>query len=275
MVLKLISIIIALCAYCTPAFSQKVFKELTQSTPRKIKASLIKPTLSLNLQFKLGPVVPGLKEGAIPQGLVYSEKHDAYLITHRFEKGEKKHLPSWISAVETKASFCTYHDGILYVGEFAKYKTMQKKFKTKTSHHMKDRKGVNKKAWICGYKVDNNNSPVLEHIFSIRLQVQGIHITNDFIFLSVSHGRKKRSKIVIYSNPLTKPSHKKVKIGNVDVPLWFLDGKNWTKTIDFPPMSQGITGVESMLAVLTESGAGEYQKDGLGPIDNIILIENK
>ena len=64
-----------------------------------------------------------------------------------------------------------------------------------------------------------------------------------------------------------------VKVGDVTVPLWFLDGKNKVgKEIDYPPMSEGITAVGKRLAVICESGAEKFQKDGHGPLDNIMFL---
>jgi len=54
-----------------------------------------------------------------------------------------------------------------------------------------------------------------------------------------------------------------------------LDGSKWLKSIDFPPMSEGLTDIDGKLAVLSESGATKYQKGGKGPVDNIILLDKK
>ena len=59
------------------------------------------------------------------------------------------------------------------------------------------------------------------------------------------------------------------------VPLWFLDGENWIKSVDFAPMTEGITDIDGSLAVLTESGATKYQKDGKGPVDNVLLLDTR
>lgn len=311
-----------------PVFCQESVElpKLTQSIPRHIAPSLLLPSM-----YKIGPTIPGLHQGAIPQGLAYSKDHNIFLISHYFEKK----LPSCLSAIseksgklvaskvlmesdivfhfghvggvavdsnfiwvasgehvyqyklddlfkekfrnivplskyklETKASFCTYNNGILWVGEFV----YGKKYTAKSSHHLKDRKGINKYAWICGYEI-NKKIAIPKYILSIRQKVQGIYITDKFIFLSVSFGRKNRSTIVVYKNPLAEVPHKKVTIDKTLVPVWFLDGENWIRSIDTPPMSQEITGIGSKFAVLTESGAEKYQKGGMGSVDNIILID--
>jgi hypothetical protein len=171
--------------------------------------------------------------------------------------------------VETEASFCTYYNGMVFVGEFSH----GRKYPTHPSHHSKDRKGILKKAWVCGYEAGKGFA-VPTSILSIPQKAQGIHLTDEFIFLSISYGRMNRSTISVYRNPFTDPPHRKVKLGeNTAIPLWFLDGGNFVKSIGFPPMSQGLTDIDGKLAILSESGAIEYQRFGKGPVDNIILID--
>lgn len=312
-----------------PAIGQEL-PELTQATPRKISAALI-----TQATYELGIVIPGLLQGAIPQGLAYSKQHNAVLISHYFDKNWAScvslvdnhsgklvsaralkeangtfhfgHVGGiaassdyiWISSgghvyqyrladlldnkkvapllplsqhkVETRASFCTYHNGILFVGEFA----YGQRYQTHLSHHLKDRKGVKKYAWVCGYEISKGFA-VPRSILSIPQRAQGIHLTDEFVFLSISYGRKNRSAIAVYRNPLSDPPHKKVKFGEgTFVRLWFLDGSNLLKSIDFPPMSEGLTDIDGKLAVLSESGATKYQKGGKGPVDSIILLDKK
>jgi hypothetical protein len=182
--------------------------------------------------------------------------------------------PTSIQAVasrecETKASFCAATEEFLFVGEFA----YGEDYPTDASHHLKDRKGLPKYAWVCGYDTDEPlGSP--KCVLSVRQRVQGICIDETRVFLSVSYGRRNRSKIVAYRNPIGTAAHSKVKLrGGETVPLWFLDGENYLGEIDFPPMSEGIVMVGDKLAVLPESGAAKYQFGGKGPLDVIILLD--
>jgi hypothetical protein len=178
-------------------------------------------------------------------------------------------VPSRVTETETKASFVTYYQKVLFVGEFA----YERKYRTKNSHHMENRNGVKHYAWVCGYTIENKRNG-LKYIFSIRQKVQGICITDNYIFLSISYGRRNRSIIAIYKNPLNEKPHRTVTLENeLKVPLWYLDGKNIIKEMDFPPMSEGITMIDDKLAVLSESGAEKYQQGGVGPLDHIILID--
>ena len=302
--------------------------QLHQKAPREIRRDLIHTK-----NYQLGPVIPGLQQGAVPQGLSYSKEYNLVFISFYFDK----HIPSLVSVIdksnnatvgtfalkeseslfhyghvggltvndnfvwvssngklykykisdiikstpsralmpvsvtetETKASFVTHYQNILFVGEFA----YESKYRTKNSHHMENRNGVKHNAWVCGYNIDNERNG-LKYILSIRQKVQGICITDNYVFLSISYGRRNRSIIAIYKNPLQEEPHRTVTLENgVKAPLWYLDGKNIIREIDFPPMSEGITLIDGKLFVLSESGAEKYQRGGLGPLDHIILID--
>lgn len=300
---------------------------LTQSPPRRLNDLKVP-----SVPFVTGPVIPGLRQGAVPQGIAYVRKHEKIIISHyldhtpsvisildnstgtitasialkesptQFHSGHvggtavlaeslwvasdekllqfdlepllSNHppniaIPVAVRSTETNASFCTATADTLFVGEFA----FGKRYPTKRSHHLTDRKGIKKRAWVCGYSADNlQGNPSM--VLSIRQQVQGMHVTKERIFLSLSYGRRNRSTIVIYKNPLGENPHSHVALSDrTSVPLWFLDGENFLKEIDFPPMAEGITMIGSKLAVLAESGAEKFQFQGMGPLDCILLLD--
>ncbi|MFO7737241.1 MAG: hypothetical protein R6V46_02100 [Desulfatiglandaceae bacterium] len=302
--------------------------QLHQENPRPIGKGLMRTE-----NYHLGPVIPGLQQGAVPQGLAYSAKHNLIFISFYFDKpipssvsvidGSTKkctgtfalkesasvhhygHVggiavndafvwvssdgklhkyalsdattantmreltPMRVTATETNASFVTFYKNRLFVGEFA----YGSKYKTKKSHHTEDRTGQKQSAWICAYNT-NEAGNTFQYILSIREKVQGICITDDQIFLSISYGRRNRSTIAVYENPLGEQPHRNIALDSGrTVPLWYLDGKNLIKEIDFPPMSEGVTMINGKLAVLSESGAEKYQRGGLGPLDYIIFID--
>ena len=299
---------------------------LTQPIPRQ--TGNMKPP---SVPFSQGPVIPGLRQGAVPQGLTFIPTINRWVISNYFDKspscltlldgetgemvthftladatGKVLHghvggvtflneslfvasdgtifqyriedislhdrpqvLPSVGSKrCETKASFCTATTDLLLVGEFA----YGKNYKTSSTHHLKDRKGVNKYAWVCGYaKHDLLGKPTCA--LSVRQRVQGMSVDGNRIFLSLSYGRKNRSTIVAYQNPIGEKPHKMVKTqAGEDIPLWFLDGENYIDEVDFPPMSEGIVMFRDKLAVLSESGATKYQSGGKGPLDNVVFL---
>lgn len=307
-----------LVSFSVLAESVSVFKA---SEARKLPKNLFS-----HLSYRLGPVIPGLKDGYVPQGLAYSKRKNVFCISHysdskeasilsflgaksnkllsvkRLKESSQRYLKGHVGGValsdkniyvasggwvykylyskkpdlipvhkfsaETNASFCTFHNGTLFVGEFV----YGSKYPSKETHHVKDRVGKNKYALICGYTKESQGKPAFA--ISIRQKVQGITLTDDTFYLSVSYGRANSSKIASYRNPLKEKPHGKIKLAGRHVPLWYLDGLNHIKTINFPPMSEGIAIVGSELAVLTESGANKYQKGGKGPVDNIILLED-
>ena len=300
--------------------------QLTQEKPRGFNSS----NLAL-VNTQIGPVIPGLRQGAVPQGLTYDASSRRILISHYFEK-----LPSCVSILdgqsgrlistvtlnepsgkphkghaggiavagkslfvasdgrvlqyelsrflnnsppvslnakgtrqcETGSSFCTATSDLLLVGEFAHGSN----YPTDPSHHLKDRKGVRKYAWVCGYRLtDAIGKP--HCVLSIRQRVQGMCVWKNRVFLSVSYGRKNRSRIVVYKNPIGEPAHRNVELQGKTVPLWFLDGENYLGEIEFPPMSEGIVMIDGRLAVLSESGAEKYLTGGRGPLDTILSLD--
>ncbi len=323
-------ILIAAFALLSSVIPQNVYSQqplLTQSVPRKT-GQLKLPSV----KFTPGPVIPGLKQHAVPQGIACVNDPQRIIISHYFEnapscltvlnsstgkivsqttlkevsgKLHRGHAggiavvknslfvasdgyllqyqlkpilapnpPKSLSAVnrkkcETTAAFCTATNRMLFVGDFA----YGKDYPTEASHHIRDRKGVQKYAWVCGYDTaDPFGTP--KCILSIRQRVQGMCVYDDRIFLSVSYGRRNRSKIVVYRNPIGNAPHSNVIIENgISVPLWFLDGENYLGEIDFPPMSEGLAMLGDQLAVLSESGASKYQFGGKGPLDVILLLD--
>lgn len=307
-------------------------KPLVQAPPRNIDR--LKPP---SVPFELGPVVPGLRQKAIPQGLTYLVEENKIIISHYFEDAPSRisiidnstqkitasiilkesrtkfhgghvggvtrfknslwiasgrkileyklapllsapaiptavksptAVPVAIHSSVTKASFCTATPDMLFVGEFANGISHP----TDRSHHVTDRRGIKKTAWVCGYSNGPSQNPTC--VLSIRRRVQGMHVTDRHIFLSLSYGRKNRSTIVVYRNPLHDDAHTKTTLPDgTQVPLWFLDGENYLAEIDFPPMAEGITMIGDRLAVLSESGADKYLKNGKGPLDSILLLD--
>jgi hypothetical protein len=130
------------------------------------------------------------------------------------------------------------HDRRLWVGEFV----LDGKVKPKHPHHLKDRTGADKHAWVAGYRLDANDDPVRvkgrkgvapDAVLCVRQKVQGLAFLGGHVILSVSHGRRNDSTLAVYRDPLRKGNskpHAVVKVcGGRAAPLWFLDGKNRVK----------------------------------------------
>lgn len=175
--------------------------------------------------------------------------------------------------VPVRASFCNYSGGILWVGDFYESKS----YKTDDFRHMKNRDGDMYYAWCVGYKLSDEteneisadkNLPSYEYatpdiILSIREKVQGFTVVSDkYIALSCSYGRKNDSTIYLYNNVLDSEAHSSYKLNGTDVPLWFLDSKTGFKSYKSMPMTEGIAAYDGKLLILYESGADKYRNGG-------------
>jgi hypothetical protein len=168
-----------------------------------------------------------------------------------------------------EVAFCGVFDGLVWAGEFA-YKN---KYRTDVTHHLTARDGNKRLGWVCGYDPGKGfDQPA--RVLSIPDRAQGIYATEDYIFLSISYGRRNRSSIEIFHNPLNEPPHDIVSTHDEKkVPLWFLDDLNQVRSIDLPPMSENITVRDGKLLILFESGADKFRLFGKKPIDQLILVD--
>jgi hypothetical protein len=303
--------------------------DLLQAPPREIADSLMLPA-----NVTLGPVIAGLDQGAVPQGIAQLKAPGRVLTSHYADDGgpsrlvltdwqtgattgtfqllepegqsHKGHVGGiaagsaslWIASdaylyrgeldqlirnpaggkfqlVEeftTEAThsvaFCSVYSDRVWAGEFA----LDEKYPTDPSHHFRARDGSLRRGWISSYD-PNKGFDHPEQVLSIPDRAQGMVATDDYIFLSISYGRRNRSRIEIHRNPLADPPHRIAQTSKgVAVPLWFLDGNNLVRSIDLPPMSQNIVLVEGQLAVLFESGASRFRDFGKKPLDHIIVL---
>jgi hypothetical protein len=173
---------------------------------------------------------------------------------------------------EAWASFSTYDDGILWVGEFV-YQSSN--YRSHASHHTKNRADQPQYAWVCGYETATLSfeTPKPRYLFSVRQKVQGIQLSEKYVFLSISYGRRNDSLIAIYHNPLSEAPHTHISWDDGGkIPLWYLDATNLIAEIILPPLSEGITLVDGKLAVLFESGAQKFQYGGKTPIDQLLFL---
>ncbi len=178
-------------------------------------------------------------------------------------------------SVPVNASFCNYSGGILWVGDFH---LESAGYTTASYRHMINRFGEQFKAWTVGYILDETT----ENEFKTSALVSGSYATPDYIFsisdrvqgmtyvpekgrivLSTSYGRKNQSGIYSYKDPRSDAAHTTAKLNGVDVPVWFLDGKEQSRQFYLSlPMSEGIANVNGKVYILFESGAKKYRLDG-------------
>jgi len=184
----------------------------------------------------------------------------------------------------TRASFCSASAGVLWVGDFEHGVA----YPTADFRYMKARDGAEHRAWTVGYELESGDTlagrlvdargfAVPDLVLSTGGRIQGFAVVaGGVIALSRSFGRNNASAILFYSDPTRDKPHAHVRLGNSDVPLWFLDGFQERKTMIAPPMSEGLAEIGGRLLVLFESGAATYRL-GAGrardPVDRIWTIE--
>ena len=162
----------------------------------------------------------------------------------------------------TRGSSATYHNGVLWAGEF--YASSSP---TDPSHAMVNRDGNTYNAWLAGYELDPItdlpvNSAVPSYILSIADSVQGATFTDDYVITSQSYNRYADSHLTRYNNPLATAPHTTVMYNGVSVPVWFLDNQErapGNSLLHLPAMSEGVIAVGDDVYVLFESGATRYR----------------
>lgn len=183
----------------------------------------------------------------------------------------------------TRASFNSYADGILWVGEFYSLPD----YPVDPSHTLRNNEPSQYYAWVEGYVLDKatdqpssgggEGAVAPDYILSIPDQVQGMTLTSEHVILSQSYGRAKDSYLKKYTKPnLAGEPHQRVDVGGKSVPVWFLDRKNLSKeegALKVPPMSEGIvTDGVNRLFILFESGALKYRSGGSAPMERMRVI---
>ncbi|MGE7218287.1 lamin tail domain-containing protein [Priestia koreensis] len=191
--------------------------------------------------------------------------------------------------VPVEAAYDVYDDdyGILWVGEFYEPSS----YPTDPTHHFVNRGGEMQYAWMVGYKIksstdmlsteqwnkDSNQPATPDYVLSTTGKVQGAIVQKKGISLVTSYGRANDSVLYRYNDPLKEEPHQYVKIGEKQVPLWFLDGETAkpVESIVAIPMKEGAVLVKKNLYVSFESGANKYRYTGKYPTDRMLKIDMK
>jgi hypothetical protein len=183
---------------------------------------------------------------------------------------------------ETKSSFITYAEGILWAGDFYYYPDND----TAASHKLKHpTESVTYNAWAAAYRLDPktdllppaSGKAVPDYVLAITDRIQGMAVTPNSVILSQSYGRTKQSTLFRHKLPdLNGKPDQTVTVGGKTVPLWFMDrasqGENLPK-LTAPSMSEGVVSDGgNKLYVLFESGAKSYRSGALDPMDHLRVI---
>ena len=194
------------------------------------------------------------------------------------KSGEKISFESQFK-INTKGSFAGYNNGILWIGDFIESdKKEREKVQTITTLDS----GETFYAYCEGYILDdglpsvkkiNSSSDgyIPDYMIAIPEQVQGIGFTDtDKIVFSTSYGRKNNSQILIYEDVFATDRVGTYNVDNTTVDLFACSSTLLDRTIEAPPMSEGITSYNDNLYILFESGAAKYRSHGgKKPVDTV------
>lgn len=175
--------------------------------------------------------------------------------------------------VPSRASYCGYAEGILWVGEF-----QYTGYLTDPSHKFKTEDGRHK-AWLIGYKLDpaqdnelasvalQGETATPDYIITTTERIQGMMIKDGQFYLSQSYGRRASSTLLRYSNVLATEPRAHVELNGVQIPLWSLTSTEATGQMTAPPTTECLVTVDGGLYVLFESAAEKYM-DPSNPSEN-------
>lgn len=153
-------------------------------------------------------------------------------------------------------AFCSFYNGFLLTGDFYHPGT----YETPEHHRITTPAGDANTALITVFKADPKAEfgidPTPVAGISTREKVQGICFTsNNEIVLSTSYGVA-TSRLYFYTIDTERVSAVQVLDG--EVPLYYLDSENLTKTVEMPPMSEELVYRDGRIWVLFESASNKY-----------------
>lgn len=284
---------------------------------------------------ELSVVIPGLKEGFVPQGITYlpaddallfggysSGKEQSALLSVNRETGEMirqvklnnvdgskytghaggvcatetdiyvsndhklfrisletyNKLPSNASCafeeeipVPVNSSYCSYADGVLWVGEFQ----YGGDYPTDASHRVSTADGL-QRAWTCGYVMrEGQDFSAPDYILSMTERIQGMTILNGKIYLSQSYGRRNDSVLYRYADVLSQEPDETVEVNGSTVPLWILDSTSREAALMCPPMTECLCTIGEEIYVVFESAAKTYMNPSnpsVHPMDRVFRL---
>lgn len=157
--------------------------------------------------------------------------------------------------VHCNTSFCYVSGDVLYVGEFFR----KQNYSTDEKHHIKTPAGDQNHSMIFAYNIDPDTSAVSDvpfKAYSAPDLAQGMCITvSGKVVISTSYGFAS-SHLYVYNLPETANDH--FSIGDVEIPLYYLDSASLDNDITAPPMSECLVYVGGRVYVIGESASNKY-----------------
>ncbi len=175
--------------------------------------------------------------------------------------------------VPVRASFCSFDDGVLWVGEFQ----YGLDYPTDPGHKVKTADG-RQKAWICGYRMEaGQDFAVPDMVLSITERIQGVTVRDGSIYLSQSYGRRNSSAVFRYDGVLSRQPDGEAETDGKKAPLWILDSTSLSDMLISPPMAECLCAVPEGICLLFESAAANYLGPDSGahnPMDRVFMIRD-
>lgn len=183
--------------------------------------------------------------------------------------------------IPSRASYCAYADGILWVGEF-----QYSGYPTDESHYVQTEDGEHK-AWLIGYELDRTQESELkesaragalaipDYIITTTNRIQGMTIKDGKFYLSQSYGRKNASTMLKYGSPLAEEPAGYAELYGVQVPMWSLTNSKLEDKLTMPPASENLVVADGAVHVLFETAASIYMVGGnrsSNPIDRLFKM---
>ena len=175
--------------------------------------------------------------------------------------------------VPVNASYCSYTDGILWVGEFQ----YGGDYPTDASHRVSTADGL-QRAWTCGYRmVEGQDFSAPDIILSMTERIQGMTVKSGKIYLSQSYGRKNDSVLYRYADVLASDPDETAEVNGRTVPIWILDSRTREAALMSPPMTECLCTIGDEIYVVFESGAKTYMKPSnpsVNPMDRVYRLKD-
>ncbi len=155
-----------------------------------------------------------------------------------------------------RLDFCSFYDGYLLIGSFY----YGGHYETPDHHHVKTPAGDENPAIITVFKADEggqfglNPEPVAA--ISIPEKVQGMCLTEDGQIVLSTSWSVGDSHLYFYDVDLERRGS--MEMGQSEVPLYYLDSANLTKTVTGPPMGEELVCKDGKVWILNESACNKY-----------------
>ena len=153
-------------------------------------------------------------------------------------------------------AFCSFYNGYLLAGNFY----YPEHYETPEHHRITTPAGDTNTSLITVFRADPDCAfgidPQAVAAFSTTDKVQGMCFTSDNeIVLSISWSLTD-SNLLFYAVDLERAGT--VEVASGEVPLYYLDSANLTKTVVMPPMSEELVYLDGHIYVMNESACNKY-----------------